>query len=200
MKKLLLVIKWLLKSWPVLLPAAFGIIHYYISVSYAIETSHSNKIISFFFKIIGGILVLLSIDSNLGIIRNNSLLSLFFTYIKSCPLIKRSYVLNAESASLQVIVGNPKLRVSNSTNTLEGKLIYLQQQIDWLKEDLKDEAKHLKDIISGVQKQTDTKISEIQGSIGNVDKKFSELSLGSIKIQIFGVLLMVHGAISSFYA
>jgi hypothetical protein len=192
--------KWLLRMWPVLLPISFALIHYLISVNFPVHLPYQNKCISLFLQIIGGIIVLYSIDSNLGIIGNSSLLSLFSSYMKSFPLIKRSYDIKTGSGSIKITGHSAKLRVGNSTNTIEGKLIYLQQQIDWLKEDLRDEAKELKGMITNEKKQTDIKIGEIERSIGSVDKKITESSFGSIKIQIFDVLLMIHGSISSYYS
>ncbi len=67
-------------------------------------------------------------------------------------------------------------------------------------EDLNDEVKNLKGMVHSVEKRANTSISEIRGSIGSIDRKVQELSAGGIKTQIFGVLLMIHGSLSSYYA
>jgi len=186
--------------WPVLLPAAFAGLHYIVYTNISIDLSHANKVISLVLQLVGGILVLYSIDSNLGIMNNTSLLSLFLSYIKSFPLIKRSYTLKADSGTMKMTSHPAKLRVGGPTNTIDEKIDYLQNQITWLKEDLNDEVKSLRGMVHSVEKRANTSISEIRGSIGSIDRKVKELSAGGIKTQIFGVLLMIHGSVSSYYA
>jgi len=186
--------------WPVLLPAAFAGLHYLVGVKVSIDLSHANKAISLVLQLIGGILILYSIDSNLGIMNDASLLSLFLSYIKRFPFINRSVTLKIDPGSMK-ITGHPvKLRVGGPTKTLDEKIDYLQKQITWLKEDLNDEVKNLKGMVHRVEKRANTSISEIRGSIGSIDRKVKELSAGGIKTQIFGVLLMIHGSVSSYYA
>jgi len=200
MTKFILLIKWFFKMWPVLLPAAFASLHYIVGTNTSTDLSHVNKAISLLLQLVGGILILYSIDSNLGIMNDTSLISLFLSYIKSFPLIDRSVTLKIDPAAMQ-ITGHPaKLRAGGPTNTIDEKIDYLQKQITWLKEDLNDEVKNLKGMVHSVEKRAKTSISEIRGSIGSIDRKVKELSAGGIKTQIFGVLLMIHGSVSSYYA
>ena len=186
--------------WPVLLPAAFAGLHYLIGMKVSIDLSHANKAISLILQLVGGILILYTIDSNLGIMNETSLFSLFLSYIKSFPLIKRSFTLKIDPATME-ITGHPvKLRDGGPTNTIDEKIDYLQKQITWLKEDLNDEVKNIKGMVHSVEKKANILISEIRGSIGSIDRKVKELSASGIKTQIFGVLLMIHGSVSSYYA
>jgi hypothetical protein len=200
MAKLILLIKWLFKMWPVFLPAAFAGLHYIVYTTISSDLSHANKVISLVLQLVGGILVLYSIDSNLGIMNNTSLLSLFLSYIKNFPLIKRSYTLKADSGTIKMTGHIAKLRVGGPTITIDEKIDHLQKQITWLKEDLNDEVKGLKGMVHSVEKKANASISEIRSSIGSIDRKVQELSAGGIKTQIFGVLLMIHGSVSSYYA
>ena len=65
---------------------------------------------------------------------------------------------------------------------------------------MSDEVKNLKGMLSNAEERTNASITEIRRSIGNIDRKVTELSVGGIKTQIFGVLLMIYGSVVSYYA
>lgn len=186
--------------WPVLVPFALAFVHYALASNTESDWSSENRAIALVLQIVGGILVLYSIDSNLGITKDTSLFGMFWGYMKRFPLIKRSYTLNVNSAHHKMTVHPAKLRVGGPQSTIEEKVAYLQQQIDWLKEDLGDEVKHLKGMVAAAEAKSSEQISELRKSVGSVERKVTELSAGGIQTQIFGVLLMVHGAVAGYYA
>ena len=200
MSKFISLIRWFAGMWPVLVPAAFAVIHYLLATNPAVAWSNENKVVSLALQIVGGVLVLYSIDSNLGIANNTSLFAIFVGYLKRFPLIKRSYTLNVDSAQMKVTVHPVKMRVGGPTNTTEEKIKYLQQQIDWLKEDLRDEVQDLKKMLAQAEERSGGAIAEVRENVGSVDRKITGLSTGGIKTQIFGVLLMIHGSLASYYA
>jgi len=152
------------------------------------------------FQIIGGIIILYSIDSNLGIAKNTSLRAVFINYMRSFPLIKQHYTVVADS-TMHIFTGlEPKIRVSGPTNTMEEKIDYLQKQIDWLKEDVDDEVKNISSKMQKSEDKIAKSIEEIKMNLGSVENKVTELSIGGLKTQIFGVLLMIHGAMVGYYA
>ena len=96
-------------------------------------------------QIVGGIIILYSIDSNIGVVNNQSLFTMLKSWLRSFPLIKRSFVINADPGSMK-ITGHPaKIRVGGPGKSIKEHIKYLQEQIEWLKEDLNDEVKHLMD-------------------------------------------------------
>lgn len=200
MKRITLLIYWLLKAWPVLISMALGYFHYLIVTNYSVNVSEINKTISLVLQIIGGLLIVYSIDSNIGIVGNLSLVGIVKKWFLSIPLFSKSVTIETGTANLKM-TGHPcKVRVGDSTDTVEGKIKYLQQQVDWLKEDLNDEVKHLKDMHIKSENLLNEKISNIDTRVSETNTKFNKVSLGGIKVQLFGILLMIHGSISSFYA
>ena len=200
MTRIILLIKWLVRAWPVLISIALAYSHYYVLLKCNVNVAELNKTIALFLQVIGGLLIIYSIDSNIGIVTNKSLFSYVKNWIVSIPLFSKSITLQVDSAK-HTITGHPvKLRVGSSTETLEGKVEYIQQQIEWLKEDLNDEVKHLKDIHNNSEKRLNEEITKLHGKVGVIDTKMNKVSLGGVKIQFFGILLMVHGSISSYFA
>lgn len=200
MARLILLIKWIGGMWPVLVPCAFAAVHYVLASNAGVDWSAENQLIALVLQIVGGILVLYSIDSNLGIINNTSLLHMFFGYMKRFPLIKRSYTLSADSAKFEFMGYPAKFRVGGPHNTIEEKVEYLQRQIDWLKEDLGEEVKRLNSMFAAAEAQTSEQVAALRKSVGSVERKVTELSAGGIQTQIFGVLLMIYGAVTGYYA
>ena len=186
--------------WPVLMPALLAILHYFGFQYISVDWSEINRIIPPVFQIVGGILVLYSIDSNLGVAKDTSLYAIFMNYLKNFPLIKRHYTLDVHSATHKLTGHPPKIRLGGPTNTIEEKIAHLQSQIGWLKEDLDDEIGNVKKIIQSAEERANKSISEIKQKIGVVESKVTELSIGGLKTQLFGVLLMIYGSVVSYYA
>lgn len=200
MARLILLVKWIGGMWPVQVPIALALIHYALASNTPSDWSSENALIALVLQIIGGILILYSIDSNLGITNDTSLFGMFWGYMKRFPLIKRSYTRNVQSSHHKMTGYPAKIRVGGPQNTIEEKVAYMQQQINWLKEDLDDELKHLKGMVAVVETKSNEQIAELRENVGSVERKVTTLSVGGIQAQIFGVLLMVHGAVAGYYA
>jgi len=182
-------------------PGFLAIIHIAVNAVFSIDImSVMNKIISIGFQIGGGFLILYSIDSNIGIVNNNSLFTLLTSWFKSFPLIKRAYTtLQADPTSIKV-GSYGKIRVGGPGRTTEEHIKYLQKQIDWLKDDFNEEVKNLKGLITRLKQRMNNELPEIRTAIGSVDRKITEISVGGIRHQVFGVLLMIHGAVANYLA
>ena len=192
---------WLLEAWPILLSLLIGYLHYLVVTNFNVNVSEINKIASLVLQIIGGLFIIYSIDSNIGIVINKSIYKLVKKWFISMPLFSKSVVVPAATGKIEVGgSASAKARGTASNETIEGKIEYLQQQINWLKEDLNDEVKSIKNLHDKSEKAFNIKIKNLTGLISETDTKLNKISLGGIKLQIFGIFLMIHGSISSFYA
>ena len=200
MKRIALLLNWLLKAWPILVSASLGYLHYYVVTNCNANVSDINKTLSLVLQISGGLLIVYSIDSNIGIISNKSIFGLAWNWFISIPIFSKSTVIHVGSGNLKAQGASIKARCGVSTDTIEGKIEYLQQQINWLKEDLNDEVKNIKDLHTKSEKTLNTELNKLTQSINETDSKLNKVSLGGIKIQIFGIFLMIHGSLSSYYA
>jgi small nuclear ribonucleoprotein (snRNP)-like protein len=165
---------------------------------FSINAKFINKTISLLFQIIGGLLILYSIDSNIGVINQKSLLSLLGKYFNEFPLIKRSVVIEVQSGGGIVIGGGTKIVIGRNPQTIDEKIDYLQEQINELKLDVEQESKELNGKIVRLSKEMNIQIQDAKSTIQSLESKMAEVSIGGIKVQLFGVLLMVYGAISSY--
>jgi hypothetical protein len=202
MKRIALLISRFLEAWFVLIPIGLGCLHYYIVANCSVDVSEMNKIASLVLQITGGLLIVYSIDSTIGIVSSLSLVGMAKKWVLSIffSLFSKSVTVNVGTGNLKMTGLQCKVRTGASDDTVEGKIKYLQQQVDWLKEDLDDEIKHVKDMHIKSEKSLNEKISTLNTKVSETDRKFNKVSLGGIKVQLFGILLMIHGSISSYLA
>lgn len=159
-----------------------------------------NKRVSFFLQIIGGLLILFSIDSNIGIIKEKTLFSIFANYLREFPLIKRSVVIKLQGTANVTIGTEAKITVVRNPKNIEEKIEYLQEQINVVKRDLEQTQKELNEKINRQSKEIIIQNQEVKSVLRNFESKMDKVSVGGIKAQLFGVLLMLYGAIAGYMA
>jgi hypothetical protein len=191
-------IKWFWKAWPLHYLIIIGLIHYTFLKSFPHAISEINSGISLLLQIIGGLLILYSIDSNTGVINNDNLIGIFKSYLKQFPPIHTYNTTQIKAAITQITTYPPKSRVIMHPTSIEDKLAYLQEQI----EDLRWENEYLQKSLSDQIKEQSVEIykdiSDIKVKLRENYGKLEKVSVGSIKIQIFGVFLMLYGAIAGY--
>ncbi|MEI7997824.1 MAG: hypothetical protein WCH01_23320 [Methylococcaceae bacterium] len=121
-------------------------------------------------------------------------------YFKEFPLIKRSVVIELQGVAMAILGGKAKISVGCNLQSIEEKIEYLQEQINELKCDLEQESKELNEKIDRQSKEINAQIQDAKATLRSLESKMDEVSTGGIKVQLFGVLLMVYGAIAGYMA
>lgn len=96
--------------------------------------------------------------------------------------------------------GKAKVTVGRNPQSIDEKLEYLQEQINEVKRDLEQESKGLNEKIDRQSKEISEQIQDAKMALRSLESKMDEVSIGGIKVQFFGVLLMVYGAIAGYAA
>ncbi len=193
-------ITWFWRAWPLILIVLLLGVHFSVLNCLSYNASEINKTISLAFQIIGGLLVLYSIDSNIGIIKKNNLLSMFLDYIKEFPLVSKSATLNIHSSIHTHSSLDAVLTVGRNPKSVEEKLEYLQEQIVELKNTVERELRKLTEKIEKETKETKNTINKTKEDMSHIKMQIEKVSIGGIKAQIFGVLLIIYGSIVSYIA
>ena len=165
------------------------------------DNSQINKTIAFIMQLSGGLLILVSIDSNIELFKNNSLLGMVKSWYKKRPWKKQEKPKGVEG-SLSITL--PGLQVNargyQQPNTIEGKLELLQTKIDWINEDIKKNQKvtneKLQHLESAVSQNNNTQSQQIS----NLKNDLVQSSVGGVKFQVFGVLLVFYSSVLSFFS
>jgi hypothetical protein len=200
MRIVLRLFKWSWRAWPALLLIALICIHLLLIYYFRLNASTTNKTISLTSQLVGGLLILYSIDSNIEIIKKKNLRAVFINYLKEFPLIKRfPVVINGLGAAIAV-GSEGKFTVGRNPQTIDEKLEYLQEQINEVKQDLEQGLRELNEKIERMSKEMNAQIQETKTKQQNLESKTEEVFIGGIKVQLFGVLLMIYGASSGYLA
>jgi hypothetical protein len=151
-------------------------------------------------QLVGGLLILYSIDSNIGVIKQKSLLLMLTSYFKEFPLIERPIVIQSRGASMGISGVKGMITIDQNPQCIDEKIEYLQEQINELKKNVEQESKKLNEKIERQSEEINTQIQVAKSTLRNLESKINEISIGGIKVQLFGVLLMVYGAIAGYVA
>ena len=191
---------WLKRGWPILAFLPLLALHFFLLELPWWSSESFNKTLALILQILGGLIILDSIDSNLGQFKKRGLLYLFLDWLKSFP-VKREQVVSSK-----VDFSFPMFRVDAVANTsyhqtfatVQETLDYLQSQINQLQEKQNEDKKTLlkkitdtKDELIGEDKKTDEQITTLSEVIESV-------AIGSIKMQLFGFMLLIYSAVLGF--
>jgi len=187
-------IKWLFKAWPVLFLMGLILIHLGINTLVHYDYKEVNKYISVALQMIGGIIILISVNENIADFKRGNLWSMLVLYFKSCPLRKQNVTLNVASSTHASTVGGLTLISRRKWNTDEERFLELERQIDETWKLIFEKEKSLIELIDSNRTKLETKISKNNQEILDVSSRLDKSVLGNIKFEIFGVLLMLYGA------
>lgn len=160
-----------------------------------------NKTLSFSLNLIGGLLVLYSIDSNLGLFRQGGMFSLFVNWLKSFPMVKGTpIVISPNSIESSSSAGKPRIEINKTPETTEELYKYTKEQIAFLKGDIKDQRKYTDLQMGSLSNKVSSESAKLHKSLNSINNQLKAVAIGGFKIQLFGVLLVVYGSYLSFSA
>ncbi|MEQ8689532.1 MAG: hypothetical protein RIC89_01675 [Pseudomonadales bacterium] len=192
--------QWTWRAWPVLAISSTAVIHFLLIESLALDSQQLHTAVALVTQLLGGLLVLYSIDSTIGIVSGTSLITDLKQYLMEFPLIKRHVTLEVQGANHMVTGGKVRLSVGRNPKTVEEKLSYLQEQIDEIRRDFQEDFAEVKALIDTKTNQLSDRISSVQTSVNELESTVTKISVGGVKIQLLGVMLLFYGAITSYVA
>jgi hypothetical protein len=195
MKKFLETLKWILKAWPVLLIIAIALIHFLVYSFIQYKGESVNRVTGSILQLIGGLVVLFSINKDIGIFKHGNLFSMVKNWFKAFPLIKKTITLNVASGVFTTTFGTPTITIKHKFNTVGEKLEELERQIDEYRKIIFDRENTMMERLSSIQSKLEGSILKTNNEVQDVKKLLDESVVGSFKEQIFGVLLVIYGAV-----
>ena len=191
-------IKWTLRAWPILILAIILFLHLKLISQFGFDLPKTNKFFTLVTQIIGGILIIYSINSNIGVLKNINLHDLISNYFKDFPLTKNKNIYTCTAPVECTDSCSMKATATRKPISIEKKIEYLQEQITELRTNLDDEVKILTNNIYKNTQQLQSKINKTNSALKTVENKIETMSFDGIKIQLFGILLMIYGAFTSY--
>jgi len=114
---------WIWRAWPVLVMLFLACAHFQALKTFPNESVLVNKITGTLMQIAGGLIVLYSVDSNLGLFRNQSLATYVIAWFRECPLFVRSVTVSASCSASFGISGSASASVIRAATTVEERLL-----------------------------------------------------------------------------
>lgn len=187
--------KWLWRAWPLLLTLVLGMIHWLVFIG-AGKTPCVNKAFAAVLQIIGGLIVLHSINENLGLFGNHGLIAAIKNYFRACPLHRSKQIIgHASGVSASGAIGVASVTVNATATTLEDRISALENRIAELRTEFLEKEMRLDARINQVQTEARQSSESHRQGIKELSGKLERTFVGGIKMQTFGVMLAVYGAI-----
>jgi len=193
------VIKKLKDPWPLHLILVFIIIHVIGIKIFPNNVEAWNSLVSIVLQIIGGALVLKTINDNLGILSDSSIWQEIRKYFISYPRFPkrkiRAFTLKPASGELKVTSNDATLiATGNITNTLEQEVELIKKEIGRLDNHIESIRKELLSELKIESNKSNELIVNLQNQISDFkDKlKMSLIGGGEIKEEALGILCIIY--------
>jgi hypothetical protein len=194
------IIRWIWRAWPIPASLLLALVHIAIFRVWPENATAINSTTALVLQILGGLLVLYSINSNIGVMRRGSLLAQFRAYLSDFPMRKKSYVLDIHDSVHSVSAGRARLRLTRTPKSLDEAVEYFQGQLDELRKEHAEDVNELRTMVLKRVTELESKVASAAKGIKEVEVKVDATVIGDVRIQIFGVIMLVYGAICAYAA
>lgn len=157
-----------------------------------------NEIIALTMQLTGALLIIISIDSNIGLLKNNTLWGLVTTWYRQRPWLKTEK--KSVEASINVTVSGMEAnaRGHKTPETLEEKIEVMEKKLEWLNEDFTKNKKRTDKKLQNLESNINESINSQSKRIGQLKNTVIQSTIGGFKLQVFGVLLVFYSSILSY--
>lgn len=193
-------ISWLLRAWPVLSIAPIAAAHLIAHRLFPVDSVMVNKLTGTILQLIGGLIVLCSVNSNLGLLRGRHFGKIIIDWFRSFPLFRKSVVVNLSGAGCVASSGSARVSVRRVTSTIEERVAEIERQLEEFRQHVSEDFRATSERIAQVHSELSTAVAANATSLNQLSSKLEIATVGGFKQQAFGVLLAVYGAVTSVFA
>lgn len=159
-----------------------------------------NKLVGSLLQVIGGLLVLYSVNDNLGLFRAQSFASAIVDWLRDFPLDRKQVVVEATSAGAITVGGSVAGSYVIRGASLEERILELERMYGSIQSELRAEVQGMNTKVESVQSKLMNEIGTASGKVDELSNKLDRAAVGGFKIQAFGVLLAIYGAVTNVFA
>ena len=191
---------WFLRAWPVLAFIPVGLVHATAHRIFVTDTVLVNKIAGMSLQILGGLLVLYSVNDNLGLFRAQSLKATMIAWFKDFPFVRRPIFMSFGGSLSDGFKASVSATVSSIGVTLEERITELERRLQELQNQLQREILNINSRIQTERAEFQQQIAAVSSNMTDLSKRLEHAAVGGFKLQALGVLLAIYGAITSVFA
>ena len=195
-----LLIPWLMRSWPILALVPVAIFHFIAHQVYPADPVFANKLVSASLQFAGGILVLWSVNDNLGLFRSQSLKSAFIGWFKDHPRVREPISAYSSTCDGADVTSASVGTVAQIPNTLEERVAEIESKLAEVRTQLTQELQAINVKIEEAKSESSKQISETSTGIANLAERLEHTAVGNFKLLSLGVALAFWGSVTSVFA
>lgn len=196
MKLLELRARWLARAWPVLAMLPIVALHHWVLRTWLSHSEQEiNRYASAIAQVVGAVVVILSIDENLGLFRRKSLSDLLTDWVRSFP--KSARIIEISSHGSMSFGGGAALatiEVPKKPKSVEEQLVELRERIETVAGESRKQVAELSQRVEKVSADTVASIARTDERVQQLGTRLDQAAVGGFKSQIFGVLLAIYGS------
>ena len=159
-----------------------------------------NKVAGMTLQLTGGLLILYSINDNLGLFRSQSLLVAAIAWFKSFPVAGKSVTIQLSGVGAAGMVGSASITMSATLKTIDERVARLEEGLTSLRQEVAANVTLAHRQLLEAKVELGDRISATADLVSDLTKKLEHTAVGGFKLQAFGVLLAIYGAITSVFA
>lgn len=191
---------WFWRAWPVIVMAVLIYAHWLALGRFSSETAMVNKLTGTVMQVVGGLIVLYSVDSNLGLFRNKNLTATVIAWFRECPVFVRYVTISGSATAFCSVSARMSATVIYTVTTVEERLAELERRIEEFRTEVAGQHRAIHSRIEDVKSELSTAIASNQSELSNLYEKVEKATVGGFKQQAFGVMLVIYGAGTSVFA
>ncbi|WP_407278456.1 hypothetical protein U5817_19065 [Aromatoleum evansii] len=180
--------------------AVLGYAHWIALARFPAETVLVNKLTGTAMQIVGGLIVLYSVDSNLGLFRNQSLVATVIAWFRECPIFVRATTISASVTASGSASASISATVIRAGKTIEERFAALEARFEELRSEVATQHREIHSRIEEVKSELSSSIDLNQSALHKLSEQVEKATVGGFKEQAFGVMLVIYGAVTSVFA
>jgi hypothetical protein len=190
---------WLWRAWPFLALLPVFAAHWVALFFLPASAQMVHKVFGMVLQVIGGLLILYSINDNLGLLRRQSLLAAMVAWFKF-PWRGKNVTIQLSGVSAAGVAGSASLSTRKPLTTLEERVEYLESTLAEHRQEVAEGFTNARRSLEGAKSELHGRIDTTVGQVAELSQKVEHAAVGGFKFQGFGVLLAIYGAITSVFA
>ena len=175
------IVIWVWRAWPVLVMLLLASAHFQALATFPNQSVLVNKITGTLMQIVGGLIVLYSVDSNLGLFRNQSLATSVIAWFRECPLFVRSVTVSASCSGSIGISGSASASVGRAATTVEERLAEVERRLEDLRSEVATKNREIYSHITEVKFELSNSIASNQSALNKLSEKLEKVIVGGFK-------------------
>ena len=185
---------WIWRAWPVVVLLFLGGIHLLALATLPAHSVMVNKLTGTAMQVVGGLVVLHSVNGNLGLFRNQTLAGVVVNWIRAFPMLKRSVTVSLTGVASIGVSGSATISTKRAATTVEERVAEVERQLEEFRVTVRAQDAALHRRIDDVKTELSSSISENQSAVKQISDQLESTAVGGFKQQAFGVMLAIYGA------